>query len=478
MAHTNRQVPLLLCLIAAGGCGSNGAVEAPVLADGSIPEVAATVDGAPDATPLGFDAPPPPDDDAAPSGCKAEGDCDGDGFPATVDCDDRDATINPAAYDFRGDGKDNDCNGVVDDPVEDCAAAGTSATDHARALDLCAQRSSVAGKVFDPLIEASWGSVTAPGTSFDVGSDGRSHRGPATVTLARDPRATQVAPRFGDNRARAGGSLVVLSTGPIGDADPRGDAISARNPRWMTKADGRFAYVDDGCAALRLKGKSAADPGDCAGLSGGTTVDGQPIPVTDLAELRLKIRVPTNAQALAFDFAFFSTEFSEYWATDYNDAFFAIANGKRIAGRNVAKDEKGRPLTVNSGFFQLCPRAPGPRGIAKPTALANCVGSSGAPKANPPVLGTLSGTAYDGNALGLIDGVVESFQNGRRYVYGGGSGWLTAKFGVEPGEVLDLRLLIVDTADGLIDSAVAIDHIRWEQAPPKIVEGIIDRPPT
>jgi hypothetical protein len=70
------------------------------------------------------------------------------------------------------------------------------------------------------------------------------------------------------------------------------------------------------------------------------------------------IRVPSHAKSVTFDFAFFSTEFNEYWNSRFNDAFFALVTSKKIAGMNVAKDSKGLALTVNSGFFQLCPAPP------------------------------------------------------------------------------------------------------------------------
>ena len=54
--------------------------------------------------------------------------------------------------------------------------------------------------------------------------------------------------------------------------------------------------------------------------------------------------------------------------------------------------------------------------------------------------------------------------NGNLYVYGGGSGWLTAKFPVTPGEQIQMRVIIADTFDGLKDSAVLLDDMRWEAA--------------
>ena len=65
----------------------------------------------------------------------------------------------------------------------------------------------------------------------------------------------------------------------------------------------------------------------------------------------------------------------------------------------------------------------------------------------------------------------------KKYIYGGGSGWLTTKFGVEPGETMTLRFMVMDTGDGALDSAAIIDHITWEKAPPKTATGETDRPP-
>jgi len=403
--------------------------------------------------------------------CVAADDCDGDGYKKPADCNDNDPTVNPSGYDFAGDMIDNDCNGTVDDPVASCSPTDLNATDatsYARALELCAQKgTSSTGKPFDPLVSAAWGTVAGKGSKLTfsfLGTPQLTNAG--TVTLAHKDNTAKLYSSFGSNAARAGGSLALLSTGSVGVADPRGPAINTSN-RWFTNGTDKL-LVDDGCAALGL------DATDCAALTGGTS--GSKIAVTDLTMLTLKIKAPSNAKAMSFDFGFFSTEFNEFWKTSFNDAFFAVVKGRLISGKNVAKDTSGKGITVNSGFFQLCPVAPGPKGINKTEALVNCVGNAG--NATKGIFGTLAGTNFDGAGIGSTDNTVTSFELGsKKYVYGGGSGWLTAKFGVEPNEEFEIKLYVVDAGDGILDSAVMLDNVKWEKAPPKTITGEVDRPP-
>src|ERR1700722_1607489 len=95
-------------------------------------------------------------------------DCDGDGYTVPKDCNDNDAMVNPEAFDFVGDGIDNDCDGIVDDPVLTCETIPSSPpgspADFARAAALCAQHAKTnAGTVFDPLVNAAWGQVQGLG---------------------------------------------------------------------------------------------------------------------------------------------------------------------------------------------------------------------------------------------------------------------------------------------------------------------------
>ncbi len=385
---------------------------------------------------LTLDSVPPPAETTP--GCKAPGDCDGDGYSPPADCNDTDATINPEAYDFADDGIDNDCDGTKDNPVTSCTVTPGSgvALDFGRAADLCPQRSKTkSGKPFDPLAKAEFGSVGASSTHAD---------------------AVKIVSALGGNKPRMGDTLFGMQSGPFGSTKPR-----------EAKAYDFFP-VTDACKAIPLNTE------DCKSLSNGVApLPGFGAQVQDWAEVRLFIQVPSNAQAMLFDFAYFSTEFNEYWNSPFNDAFWALVTSGKIKGANVAKDAKGLALTVNSGFFQLCPKSPGPSGLDKVPALANCVGVDG--DAAVKVFGTLKGTYFDGQGIGSTDDTVMS--GGKKYIYGGGSGWLTTKFGVDPGEKIVVRFIVHDTSDGILDSAAIVDNIRWEKAPPKVITGETERPP-
>jgi hypothetical protein len=164
-----------------------------------------------------------------------------------------------------------------------------------------------------------------------------------------------------------------------------------------------------------------------------------------------------------FDFAFFSSEFNQWWNSAVNDAFFVLVSNKTYAGTNVAKDAQGLAVTLNSGFFQLCPAYPGPTGLSqdKAAGLQQCVGMSGSVvDASLGITGALAGTGYDGAAVGTTDTVLSV--DGSEYIYGGGSGWLHTTFTVTPKEQFQMRVIVMDTFDGLKDSMVLVDDFGWD----------------
>ncbi len=388
------------------------------------------------------------DTDAAFAVCTS--DCDGDGYVAPADCDDHNPEVNPESYDFPGDGVDNDCDGTIVNPIVNCETVPSAAslpgtpTDFARAGDLCAQRSKTnAGTTFDPLIRSAWGQVSGSG-------------GSQVWTSTTKPTQINIVSSFGQNPTRSGKTMFGLSNGPWGATDPR--SSPALDPAGF--------HLGDACADIPLTGL------DCDALTDNSPVGA--ISVQDWAELTLWVQVPRNAGGMHFDFMFFSSEFNQWWNSSANDAFFALVSSKTISGTNVARDAHGLAITVNSDFFQLCPASPGPAGLAaaKASALQQCVGLSG--DATQGILGTLLGTGYDGAAAGSNDTAVAV--DGSEYVYGGGSGWLTTSFGVTPGEQLQLRVVLMDTFDGLKDSAVLVDRFGWDPSPPNEGSGV-SRPP-
>jgi hypothetical protein len=410
----------------AGGCGSH----APPAG------YASTDSGAGGSPPGSTDAAtsyvPPLESDA--SLICSHPDCDGDGYATPADCNDDNAQVNPEAYDFIGDGIDNDCDGKVDDPVVNCETTPASPpgtpTDFARAADLCAQRSKTnAGTVFDPVIKAAWGAVS--GTS-----------GTQVNTSTTKTEQVNIVSAFGQNGPQSGTTMFGLSNGPWGATDPR--SSPALDPAGF--------HLDDACADIPLMGL------DCDALTGNSPVGA--VSVQDWGELTLWVQVPSNVSGVHFDFMFFSSEFNQWWNSSANDAFFALVSSKELSGANVARDTHGLAITVNSDFFQLCPASPGPAGLAtvKSEALQQCVGVAGSTTQG--IAGTLAGTGYDGAAVGSNDTV--QAVDGSEYIYGGGSGWLTTSFGVTPGEQLQLRIVIMDTFDGLKDSVVLIDNFGWD----------------
>jgi hypothetical protein len=372
-------------------------------------------------------------------------DCDGDGYTTPADCDDTNPMINPEAFDFLGDGIDNDCDGIVDDPVLECetipASAPGTPTDFARAADLCAQRSITnAGTVFDPLVHAAWGQVAGLGP------------GETLWTSQTKPVQVAIASSLGQNQPRQGRTMVGLANGVWASTDPRNDP--ALDPAGF--------HINDACSDIPLVGQ------DCASLTDGTPSGG--VSVQDWAELTLTVKIPSNVQTAVFDFAFLSSEFNQWWNSAANDSFFVLVTSQGFQGQNVAKDKNGLAVTINSGFFQLCPAPPGPAGLStdKSAALVTCVGVGGDPSQS--IFGALDGTGYDGAAVGTNDTALAV--DGSEYIYGGGSGWLTAKFPVVPSETLEMRVIIADTFDGLKDSTVLFDALRWEP----ISESGVGRP--
>ncbi|MEM7159388.1 MAG: choice-of-anchor L domain-containing protein [Myxococcota bacterium] len=147
----------------------------------------------------------------------------------------------------------------------------------------------------------------------------------------------------------------------------------------------------------------------------------------DYAEMRLVAKVPEEADAIVYQFAFFSAEYPGFSAngeqTDmpFNDMYIAWLESEAWTG-NISFDELGHPISINGVFLDyldaespLCTKDP-------------CV----APE--------LDGFAMDGHA---------------------GTRWLETIAPVVPGEEIELIFALFDMTDAIVDTAVVLDGVHW-----------------
>ena len=332
-------------------------------------------------------------------------DNDGDGYLFADDCDDRNPEVNPGAFDLPGDRVDNDCNGKVDD-VDECNSAALKLEafnpyEYAQAIGLCRFTTAEAtGK------DKRWGVIDAKLVRADgIGAPQRVQHG------IFQKFGSWVSPQEGSN-------FVVLSSG------------TARPPtssEWVAPRDPSFATTS-------VVVPPAGWPRNTAGC---------PAPfdksANDSVNLRLTIRVPTNAKAFSFDFNFYSSEYITYVCSEFNDTFVALLESKTpmnpTFGKNICRDNLGNPINVNSGFFEVC--TPG-------------TSKSGTKYACPKGVTELAGTGFWNDA------------SPQDY---GATSWLQTKSPLVPGETITIQFMIWDTGDHVLDSSVLIDNWKWDVEP-------------
>lgn len=362
-------------------------------------------------------------------------DADGDGFTtcggdccdvAGPDCSSPEL-VNAGAFEVDGNDVDDDCDGMVDNPLPECDAGLASNSndvfDYARALDLCQVTEESPANPED----AVWGVIEAELLLADD-------------TGSPDPNSRSLRDGFGDNvTAQFGQSLVVLSTGHA--ADNAGDANPGFNAYQVGIDLGESSGVPAGW--LAANGGNLPNAPGCPDPNNATAFN----PVN----LHLRVRAPTNANSFSVQMFFYSAEYPEYVCTAFNDFFVTLvdsADPENPADTNIAIYDDGAgstwPVGINlvsaaDGLFTACENG----GIAQcgtDGTYNGCMGTA-----------ELDGTGFDETASAC----------GHTGRAGGGTGWLTVSGNVEPGEIFDVRFIIWDTSDGVWDSTVLLDNWVW-----------------
>lgn len=338
--------------------------------------------------------------------------CQGDCCEDTVACSDP-ILVNPGAMEYIGNNVDDDCNPATSDTAAPppCSTAedfSVTALDLAMAMDICDM--TTATSPIPGLISAEF---RTPAGAVPAGAQLTSMQNSQSAVLVN--YGTVIVPQTGPTM---GG----ISSGMMRDAGDAGFANASSSMGYYQQPPASYLAAHSGNLPA-----SASCMGTCPAGSG----------ANDGVNLRLTLRVPTNALSFSYQFRFFSYEYWNYSCSSYNDFYLAIyqsaASGLPADG-NISFDSSNNPVSVNNGFFEVCiPHWQ--------YACRNC----------PAGVAALEGT-----------GMCNSFPGS---CPGGGTVWLETTAPVVPGEVITLDLMIFDVSDGILDSLSLLDDFQWSINP-------------
>jgi hypothetical protein len=339
-------------------------------------------------------------------------DADGDGWPLCGgDCNDGNAKVNPGAFEVLNNGLDDDCDpATLDTGASACSTtvkfSGVTGTDFAAAMGICQTTTET-----PPVGQNKWGLISAQ----QLLANGTV---PGAGTLSNLQNfQTAVLANYGTGGIlpTEGATMAGLSNGRMRDENDAGFVPVVAGTNFASTSTPPAAYL-------------AAHGGSLPGSSCGAAQCPVGSGANDSANVRLRLRVPTNAKSLTYQYRFFSAEYGTYACTAYNDFHLALLNSTAPgipADKNIAVDAFGNPMTVNSGLLDIC------GGNGK-----NC-------HPCPAGTGPLAGTGMQVNNQGA------------------GTSWITVEAPVVPGEVIELDLMIFDVSDMIYDSLVLFDNFRW-----------------
>ncbi len=346
--------------------------------------------------------------------------------------------VNPGAFEVGADLVDNNCDGMIDNVLPLCdqglASNDANPLNYAKAIDLCQFTTEN-----PPLAQKIWGVISG---NFLLASG-------AGVPAAN---SRSIRSQYGTNvLPQAGQRLAVLSSG-------NASYTGQNNPAFAAFQIGTNTGTSSAAPAdwLAANGNALPNAPGCP-AAGGTTAYNPMM-------LKLRVRVPTNANSFSTKMFMYSAEYPEYVCTAFNDMVITLVdstdpgnpNDKNIA-IYTAMNNQEYPIGVNlvkaaSGLFSQCQNGTISQ-CGAPSNYNGCVSTNG-----------LLGTGFHTNiASGCGD-------NG---MTGGGTGWLTMSGNVTPGETMEIRFVIFDIGDQFWDSLVLFDNWQWsvQAAQPGVTPG-------
>lgn len=382
-------------------------------------------------------------------------DVDGDGWTAcNGDCCE-DSTqcsapklVNPGAFEFPGNGVDDDCDGTIDNVLGACdsglSSGSANAMDYAKAIDLCQTTTET-----PPLAQKKWGVISAQ--FFRANGAGTPN---ALSRSIRGGFGSNVSPLLNSSMAvlstgRAAAQAAPNNTNPAYAAFQGGQNMGTTSPvpgDWLSANGGNFPNA----------------PG-CPDPQGGTTAN-------DPIMLKVRVRVPTNAKSFQVSSYFYSSEYPEWVCSAFNDFFLMLLDSTFVPGPG----ETANPNDKNIAFYDPPPVG----GAVYPVGVNLAFGNTGLFKTclNGPTgcgSGSVPGNTSTCTSISQLLGTGFDQVNppsqfpadpgwcGSSNRAGGGTGWLNLSGNVKPGETVEVRFVIWDTGDPWYDSLVLLDRWQW-----------------